>query len=83
MAGLVARSANAVSTLTKQTFVLLTTLRAILGFVLNGANGRLIDMIAMSWETRVGVDTLVIGVVGGFITMTPMAYLQYHDHQGS
>jgi hypothetical protein len=63
--------------LTKRGFILRTAIRIAIGFLVIGAIGWYTDRIAMSWEAHLCIDTLVIGLVIGVITMKPMTYDQY------
>jgi hypothetical protein len=68
--------------LTMGQFMIRTAVRITISFILICGIGWFTDKVAMSWSARLCVDTIVMGVVIGAITMKPTSYRQHLDHEG-
>jgi uncharacterized membrane protein YoaK (UPF0700 family) len=65
--------------LTQRRFILRVAARITIGLIVICGIGWITDKVAMSWQARLAVDTIVIGIVGGVVTMRPITYRQYVD----
>lgn len=68
--------------LTQRIFILRVAVRITIGIIVICGIGWFTDKIAMSWQARLAVDTTVIGIVVGIVTMRPITYRQYVDSEG-